>query len=130
MGLITVPALGRWGAEILKCTPKQYWDWLQPLPSHGASSQNFNDVAKVVDGILITVGENEFLKDDGLEFGRVLQSAAWKEGQVGVQVVVQPGGVHNDPYYNFMVKESKLGELTETIIEWIGSQFGSGHKQM
>jgi hypothetical protein len=40
-----------------------------------------------------------------------------------VQLVVQNGGLHDDMFLDFMVKEKKLGTLTPLVVNWFAAGF-------
>jgi acetyl esterase/lipase len=74
----------------------------------------FKGVEGVVDRVLVTAGARECLKDDIELFYRSLSTY-----HSGMEFTVQKDGVHNDPYYNFLVGEKKLSDLTPLIINWL-----------
>lgn len=76
----------------------------------------FSGVNNIVDKVLISVGEKECLRDDVVDFG-----SKFAEVHGDVSLVVQRGGVHDDPYFDFAagLKESQYGELTPVIITWL-----------
>ncbi|KAF8638471.1 hypothetical protein AX17_002182 [Amanita inopinata Kibby_2008] len=86
-----------------------------------ASAQEgwFKGATSCVDRFLITTGDKECLHDDVVVFAK----AFCKENGPAVTFVEQPDGVHNDPFYDFMVSEPKLGVLTPLIVDWLVEGF-------
>ncbi|KAJ7355165.1 hypothetical protein DFH08DRAFT_803210 [Mycena albidolilacea] len=77
-----------------------------------APEQWFKGVDRLVERVLITLGEKEGLKDDIISFGET-----FKQYHRSAEVVVQEGGIHEDMFLDFMVAETKLGTLTPLIID-------------
>ncbi|KAJ7651406.1 Alpha/Beta hydrolase protein [Roridomyces roridus] len=71
----------------------------------------FSGVEKLVSSVLITVGEAECMRDDILQFGALLE-----KNHPRVEVVVQPGGFHEDMFLDFDVG-AKVGMLTPLIVD-------------
>ncbi|KAJ7651424.1 Alpha/Beta hydrolase protein [Roridomyces roridus] len=71
----------------------------------------FSGVEKLVSSVLITVGEAECMRDDILQFGVLLE-----KNHPRVEVVVQPGGFHEDMFLDFDVG-AKVGMLTPLIVD-------------
>jgi hypothetical protein len=78
----------------------------------------FEGVERVVDRVLITAGARECLKDDIALFSQKFSAC-----HSGTEFTVQKNGVHNDPYYDFLVGEKKLSDLTPLIIDWLSEGF-------
>jgi len=78
----------------------------------------FDGVERLVERVLVTAGSAECLQDDIVAVGEAI-----KKHHPNTEVVVQAGGLHEDPYLDFMVGESKLGSLTPLIVEWLAAGF-------
>ncbi|TFK33638.1 Alpha/Beta hydrolase protein [Crucibulum laeve] len=81
----------------------------------------FSGINSIVDRILVSVGNNECLRDDVVSLTKDKLSKFHDK----TTLFVQNGGVHNDVYFNFEagLKEEQLGELTQTIVEWLAEGF-------
>ncbi|PPR00300.1 hypothetical protein CVT24_004590 [Panaeolus cyanescens] len=73
----------------------------------------YDGIDTKVDRILITAGDAECLRDDILEFADKIGKS-----HRTTKVIVQPHGVHDDPFYDFMAKETRLVDLTKHIVNW------------
>ncbi|KAJ7281837.1 Alpha/Beta hydrolase protein [Mycena rebaudengoi] len=78
----------------------------------------FEGVDRIANRVLITAGSVECLRDDIVIFGEGL-----KKHHPKVELVVQKGGLHDDMFLDFFVKEKKLGSLTPLIVEWLAAGF-------
>ncbi|KAJ7619279.1 Alpha/Beta hydrolase protein [Roridomyces roridus] len=80
----------------------------------------FAGIDKLVERVLVTAGGVESLRDDVVLVGEML-----KKEIPGTEVVVQPGGMHEDMYLDFSAKEDlgRLGTLTPLIVEWVAAGF-------
>jgi len=75
----------------------------------------FEGVERLVDRVLITAGARECLKDDISAFARKFGAH-----HPGTEFIVQEDGVHNDAYYDFLVRErTNMSNLTPLIVEWL-----------
>ncbi|KAF5384268.1 hypothetical protein D9615_003377 [Tricholomella constricta] len=83
-----------------------------------APASLFNGVQGIVDRILVTAGGAECLRDDIAE---VASRLSVHHGRV--RFIVQENGVHNDPFYDFLVGEPKLSDLTPEIVNWLEEGF-------
>ncbi|PFH45237.1 hypothetical protein AMATHDRAFT_161574 [Amanita thiersii Skay4041] len=92
--------------------------YIQPLH---APSGWWAGADRHVDRFLITAGEKECLYEDIVVFGKQFCE---ENPDANVRVVEQPNGVHNDPFFDFMVMEPKLGVLTPIIVDWFANGFG------
>lgn len=78
----------------------------------------YENTDKVVDRVLITGGGMECIRDDIVEFGDVFCKA---HGEA--QLIIDENGVHDDPFYDFLVGETKLVKLTAVITQWFVDGF-------
>jgi len=90
------------------------------IDSHFAPATWYDNMGTATDRILITAGRYECLRDDIIKFGKHLEKAA---GDLDVKLVVDKYGVHDDPIFDFMAGEKKVGELTRIIISWCCDAF-------
>jgi hypothetical protein len=74
----------------------------------------------VVERVLITAGSSECLRDPIEEFAKQICSV-----HDGAVFWMQENGVHNDPYFDFLTKEAKLGKMTPQILEWFATGFNA-----
>ncbi|KAF9461395.1 Alpha/Beta hydrolase protein [Collybia nuda] len=91
------------------------YPYLDPSLTPGAW---FQGIDEVVTRVLISAGDVECLRD-----GIVQLSERIAQYHSGVTLIVQEGGVHNDPYYDFLAREPKLCALTARIQAWIARGF-------
>jgi hypothetical protein len=70
----------------------------------------------VVKKMLITAGRHECMREDIIKFGKQVDGP-------DVRMVVDKYGVHDDPLFDFIAREKKLGELTPLIISWCHDAF-------
>ncbi|KAJ7611193.1 Alpha/Beta hydrolase protein [Roridomyces roridus] len=96
------------GSRILADVPPSS---LHYVDSARAPESWFAGIQGVVDSILITAGECECMRDDILQLGALLQRHHGK-----VEVVVQPGGFHEDMFLDFDWG-TEVGILTPLIVE-------------
>jgi acetyl esterase/lipase len=99
------------GRKALEGVPESFHVYLE---ASNAPDVWFKGAEEVVDRILITAGARECMKDD-IE----ILVRKFCINHSGVDFVVQEDGVHNDPYYDFLVGEKKLSKLTPLIINWL-----------
>jgi len=105
-----------WGSNVLAGVPKSQNAYLEAVK---APESWFSGVDTVVDRVLITAGDAELLRDDIVAFAK-----DFGKHHSNVQFVLQRGGVHNDPFFDFnLLSPSKLGELTPIIVDWFAAGF-------
>ena len=80
----------------------------------------FEGVDKFVERVLISAGDHECLRDDTRGFANRFIMHHGK-----THFIVQENGVHNDPFYDFLVGERKPSELTLAILGWLLEGFES-----
>ncbi|KAF4586227.1 hypothetical protein EYR38_010501 [Pleurotus pulmonarius] len=114
--IITPKNLREWGGYVLADVPVGQRGYVEALK---APDDWFKNIHEVVDRILITAGGQECLRDDILAFNEKLK----KTYKGKLDFVLQRGGVHNDIFLDFLVNETKLGELTPMIIEWLAAGY-------
>ncbi|KAJ7699595.1 Alpha/Beta hydrolase protein [Mycena rosella] len=78
----------------------------------------FKNVDGIVERVLVTAGGAECMYDDITEFVE-----GFKKHHRDVEFAVQPGGLHEDPFLDFLIGEKKLGVLTPRIVDWIAAGF-------
>lgn len=111
--IITSYNLAEWGKEVLRDVPSSQNVYAEAV---NAPESWFKGVDKVVERVLITAGGAECLKDDIVRFDNLLRKHHQK-----VDLVIQKGGVHDDPFIDFMLGNgnTKLVDVTAVIIEWM-----------
>ncbi|KAJ7852125.1 Alpha/Beta hydrolase protein [Mycena leptocephala] len=112
---MTRDALRQAGAEILSGFSDDENAFGEPAK---ASALWFKGVDEVVERVLITAGATECMRDDIVQVSNQL-----KGHHQNVQLVVQNGGLHDDMFLDFMVKEKKLGTLTPLVVNWFAAGF-------
>ncbi|KAF8064377.1 Alpha/Beta hydrolase protein [Lyophyllum atratum] len=88
------------------------------LEGSKAPASWFSGVDGIVDRILVTAGGAECLRDDIVKVADGLANH-----HDGVSLFVMEGGVHNDPFYDFLVGETNLCSLTPMIVKWVREGF-------
>ena len=111
--------------------PASTWAYLgeQSLPSFYSESSRpymealnvpenwFSKIGDIVGGVMITVGENECLRDDVLEVAKKFEAVS--RGKEFLTTVVDKNGVHNGQYLDVMAGEQHQGDLAIKIITWL-----------
>lgn len=115
--VISARGLAYWGKAVLDGVPDSHRAYAEAAK---APESWFKGIDTLVDRILITGGEAECLRDDITQFADSLGKL-----HPAMTLVIQKHGVHNDPYFDFMAKESKLGELTPLVVSWLAAGFDS-----
>ncbi|KAF9461390.1 Alpha/Beta hydrolase protein [Collybia nuda] len=108
-------SLAEWGRQVLKGIPDSQRPYIEAIKAPKAW---FKDAKKVTDRVLITGGDAECLWDD-----IVLFADQFCKNHDEAKFVVQKHGVHNDPFFDFLAGETKLGMLTPIIWEWLTDGF-------
>jgi acetyl esterase/lipase len=114
------PALLGLGERVIGShTPPSQRAYVEPLK---APPGWFDGLDSVVDRVLVSAGDKEVDRDDVVSFGKV-----HLEGKMrGYEFVLQEGGVHDDPYFDFFLGspgEGEVGGLTHKIVEWLVGGF-------
>jgi len=104
-----------WGSRILADVPDTDRAFAEPVK---APEWWFDGVDRLVERVLVTAGGAECLQDDIVAVGEAI-----KKHHPNTEVVVQAGGLHEDPFLDFIVGESELGSLTPLIVEWLAAGF-------
>lgn len=73
----------------------------------------FKGLDSLVDRVLIAAGSKELFCDDIKRLAEVL-----KKEKPNLTLVVEDGGVHNDPYIDFMLKMKPIGSMTSLVVPW------------
>ncbi|TFK69505.1 alpha/beta-hydrolase [Pluteus cervinus] len=115
--IISGPVLMEWGKNVLHGVPDSQNIYLEPA---NASQTWFAGVDKLVSRVLTTAGGSEVLQDHIIEFNDLV-----KKHHNDTEFVIQEGGVHDDPFNDFVLGEdtSILGDLTPIIIDWFFAGF-------
>ena len=114
-----------WSRQYAFDVPLDQMPYITPL----AAAQHptwFAGLSRVVKGVLISAGEEERFKDDIVAFAEGLTQHTEK-GPVEVRFELQEGGVHDDPFYDFMLggDPKDVGSLTPLIVGWLKEKIGS-----
>ncbi|KAM6489320.1 Alpha/Beta hydrolase fold [Amanita muscaria] len=113
--VITEPLLTKLATIVLAGLPDSLTSYIEPsLTPEGW----FKDAHTYVKRFLITVGDKEYLREDINKFVH-----GFRRENKETQFVMQPDGVHNDPYFDFLVSQPKLGVLTPVIVDWVHGGF-------
>jgi len=105
-------------AELVQpyATQEHELPYMDPL---NAPDSWFVGLDGVVERVLMTAGGMEVLRDDIISFSQKLSKVIKSNRNFTFEV--QEGGIHNDPYLDFMVNMpfDRLGSLTPLIIHWL-----------
>ncbi|KAF8882826.1 Alpha/Beta hydrolase protein [Infundibulicybe gibba] len=113
--ILSIETLRTWGAAVLADVP----DAQRPYAEASKVDDSwFKGVDKFVSRVLITAGGAECLRDDIISL-----EGKFRKHHPDVKFIVQKDGVHNDPFQDFMVGETQLGELIPLILEWLADGF-------
>ncbi|KAJ7452130.1 Alpha/Beta hydrolase protein [Mycena galericulata] len=115
LDFLSARTLAGWGAQILAGVP----DADRPFAEAVRAPEGwFAGVDQHVERVLVTAGGAECLRDDIVVFGE-----AFKKHHPNTELVVQSGGLHEDPFLDFLVNDSKRGSVTPLIVEWLAAGF-------
>jgi len=92
------------------------------IDSYFAPPDWYDNMGTIVKKVLITAGRHECLREDIIQFGKKVEMAN-ERGDLDMKMVVDQHGVHDDPLFDFIGGEKKLGELTPMIISWCRDAF-------
>ncbi|TFK64506.1 alpha/beta-hydrolase [Pluteus cervinus] len=117
LDVISAGVLMAWGQDVLHGVPDSQNVYLEPA---NASQTWFAGVDKLVSRVLTTAGGSEALKDHIIEFNDL-----FAKHHNDTEFVIQEGGVHDDPFNDFILGEDSpiLGDLTPIIIDWLFAGF-------
>jgi len=88
------------------------------LEASKVPDQWFAGVEGLVERVFVSAGDAECLRDDIAEVVGRLSTHHSR-----VTFVLQRGGVHNDPFFDFLARESRVGDLTRQILDWVAEGF-------
>ena len=92
-----------------------------PYMDMSSAPDNWYDgLQNIVDRILITGGGDEVLKDEIHSLSEKISAY-----HSNTKLVIQVGGIHNDPYFDFFAKEKVQSKLTPILIDWLMEGFSS-----
>ena len=97
------------------------------IDSYFAPRDWYDNMDTVVKKLLITAGRHECLREDIIRFGKKVEMAN-RRGHLDIQMVLDRHGVHDDPLFDFIGGEKKLGDLTPMIISWCRDAFKGSQK--
>ncbi|RDB17645.1 putative steryl acetyl hydrolase mug81 [Hypsizygus marmoreus] len=103
------------GRKVMTGVPESLRVYLEASKSPGSW---FKGIDELVKRILVSAGGAECLRDDIIEVAKQLS-----RNHQHVELDIQEGSVHNDPYYDFFVGEKKMGDLTPRIVDWLEKGF-------
>ncbi|KAF7297244.1 Abhydrolase-3 domain-containing protein [Mycena indigotica] len=115
LDFLTFPTLSSWGAQILEGFPTEHRVFAEAIT---APADWFAGAEGVFQRVLVTAGGAELLKDDIVAFHEV-----FKKHHSQTELVVQPNGLHEDMFLDFMLGEEKVGSLTPLTVEWLAAGF-------
>ena len=116
-----------WGSFVLDGIPESMRHYLEA----GKTPDNwFEGIAGLTDRLLVTAGDAECLRDDIVVTAKKLESA-WAQSLEGssksrlaeMKFILQEHGVHDDPHFDFLLKEPKLSSLSWEIVDWVAKGF-------
>ncbi|KAG6908729.1 hypothetical protein DXG01_003574 [Tephrocybe rancida] len=108
--IIGPAALLYWGAIVLDGISEEHRPYLE---ASRTPEGWFDKLPSVVDRILITAGDAECLRDGIVVFADRIGKVHNK-----TQFLIQTHGVHNDPFFDFVVDTKVKGELTPSILDF------------
>jgi len=103
------------GRKVLEGVSESQLPYLEPI---SAPESWFEAIDTVAERVLITAGTAECMWDATEKLAIKICNA-----HKGATFRIQENGVHNDPYFDFLTKEKKLGKLTPQILEWLAVGF-------
>ncbi|KAJ7594135.1 Alpha/Beta hydrolase protein [Mycena floridula] len=109
--IVTSITLRNWGIRVFESVPESDHPYLDAVY---APQDWFKGLDKFVGRILITAGDAECLRDADESLYKDL-----KLHHEQVKFVLQPEGVHDDAFLDFMLMEKDLSSLTPLILDWL-----------
>lgn len=114
--ILSASTIQEWGLIISSPVPSDQLVYLDPLV---APPEWFQNAPRVVERLLVTAGSYECIRDDIVSFTE--QNLSKFED---VTMIVQPGGIHNEPLYGLTRKDDDAEEeITGTVVEWLRHGF-------
>jgi acetyl esterase/lipase len=104
-----------WGKQVLLGIPDSQLPYIE---ASRAPDSWFKAMDTVVERVLITAGSAECLCDSIEVFAQKIC-----DYHSGATFLMQEHGVHDDPYLDFLTKETKKGTLMIPILEWFTTGF-------
>ncbi|KAK0439238.1 Alpha/Beta hydrolase protein [Desarmillaria tabescens] len=98
--------------DLLRDVPKDDIAYVDVLE---APEEWFKPLSKTVGRVLVTAGEWDFLREKGERF----YERYLKPFHGDSRFVLEKGGIHVTPIFDFIAKEKRLSELTPLMIEWL-----------
>lgn len=103
-----------WGRLVLHTIPQSQRNFIE---FNKAPKDWFNGIDKLVRSILITVGGDEGLHDDCVDFKDTLERY-----HDDVAFIDQKYGIHLEPVFGFTGRDKK-GEITQALVNWHRTTF-------
>ena len=121
--LIVGPNTLTWGRQYALDVPSEQMPYIVPLTAVEIPTW-FGSLSRVVNHVLISAGSEERFRDDIVAFAERLGNSA---KEVNVQLEVQEGGVHDDPFLDFLISPypRNVVSLTPLIIDWLKDKIAS-----
>ncbi|KAF4611506.1 hypothetical protein D9613_003874 [Agrocybe pediades] len=113
--MVYASTLAYWGGEVMKNCPSSSVPYVE---ANSAPEGWLEGVDKAVKRILISIGENEVLRDACFKYGKTLQ-----KHHKDCSLFLDEGGVHVEPYLPFLVGVQDLGTVTPHLIDWMDQNF-------
>jgi len=114
--IVDGPILAYWGNIVMENAAITAVPYLEP---NSAPEDWLEGVDKKVKRILVSIGENEALRDACFKYGRTLE----KHHKDATQFL-DVGGVHVEPYLPFLAQDTQnLGTVTPFLIDWMDQSF-------
>ena len=110
--VITSDLINHWGAEVFRHAPTVAAPYLEP---NSSPTIWLSGVDRCVKRVLISAGEVECLRDEIIKY----YQDGFKEHHKDVTFILQANGIQDDPYWDFLIYEKSLGELTPRILDWL-----------
>jgi acetyl esterase/lipase len=104
-----------WGAIVLSPVPREQYNFIE---FYSTPHTWFEGLSALVDGVLVTVGDNECMRADIV----ALANESLGKYHDNVKLIIQENGVHVEPIFGFTGKNGK-GEITAAIVQWFKEGF-------
>ncbi|PFH50371.1 hypothetical protein AMATHDRAFT_145239 [Amanita thiersii Skay4041] len=105
----------KWGRAILQDIPDVYTPYIQALK---APKTWFRGADQVVDRVLMTTGDLDLLRDTITEFEPLVRMH-----HPHVDLTVQRNGIHDGPFFDFLLDGSPPSEVTLSSLHWFADGF-------
>lgn len=131
--IITLEMERSWADEVLHGVPEEWRAYLEglykgPEAHEHPSSGRYSNLARVTKRILVTAGGREFMRPSITRWCERVEkeNAGNSSGKLDLKLVIEEGGVHDGPIFDFVfgakyAKENN--EMVGLLVEWFAQGY-------